>query len=1076
MSFLEVCEQGEDFFFEKSAGERVESYEDVSVLQILERVYTKAQKIHSSKSPQTVLALNSLFVYYHSFANHKFYSQFSLIVSPPTPVQNTQYNYPKRTKLFPMKSNNIPFAIQADVDIHLITNLIEKYSHKNPKDIAVRYGKQYLTYQALNNSANQLAHYLQDMGIQKGEMVAISVERSLEMLIGILGILKAGGVYVPIDPSYPDERIQYILQDTDARILLTHYHLKANFKAVEKVLCFETDWLSILNYPTETPPYVELQNDDLAYIIYTSGSTGKPKGVMVTHENLWYSTTSRLQYYPEKVSSFLLLSSFAFDSSVAGIFWTLADGGTLVLPPQNAEKDPQHLVNLIEENEISHLLCLPSLHNLFLGYPKEKLVSLQCVIVAGEACPKALVSQHYQKFPSISLYNEYGPTEGSVWATVYECPKTSIAAQSVPIGKAIAHADIYILDENQQPVTEGEQGEIYIGGKGITKGYLHRPELTDEKFLEIDIDRPNSASISPKVYRTGDLGRWLSDGNIEFLGRTDHQIKLRGYRIELGEIEEAIHQQSAVQEAIVVVKGKSADARKLVAYLTLQPNHSLQEAELKANLAQLLPDYMIPTNVVFLKEMPRTPNGKINRKKLTESSIQKATLKPTSIARPLQQNNALEEFMLKLWREILGLEEGEVGLNDKFFELGGNSLQAAQFINRMQQELKESIFIVTIFDNPTIAEYVAMLRRDYRDALQRLRLSSSASSSEKYVNAQSYKHTNTQTLEHNYQPKHPNTTINLNTKLKAQDFDNFHQYIPTSSTIQTASFNDTNVNKPIIFILAPPRSGTTLLRVMLAGHPQLFAANELQLLGFETMRERSKAYSGKFGLWKEGLIRTVMELQGCDAEQAKFSIFQCEQQGRKTAEMYRLLQHWIGDKILVDKSPSYSMDFNILQQAAAQFGDQAIFIHLVRHPYAMIQSFAKMRMNQVAYLKPHNYNAREVGELTWTHSHQNIRCFLQNIPENRQFRLHFERLVQNPERHIRAMCEQIGLPFHKNMVNPYQNLDSKMVDGLYKDSKAMGDPKLLQQKGINPKLADSWKGVLKDDFLSEVTWEVYQKL
>ncbi|MEZ4885256.1 MAG: amino acid adenylation domain-containing protein [Chitinophagales bacterium] len=959
-----------------------------------------------------------------------------------------------------MKTNSVTSVVVSDK--HLFADFIDQQTKQNPKTTAIRFNQQYLTYQALNNSTNQLAHYLQDKGVQKGTMVAISVERSLEMVVGILGIMKAGGIYVPIDPSYPDERIQYILEDTSTKILLTQQHLITKFGEVEQVISFETDWLNILNYPTEAP-FVELQNHDLAYIIYTSGSTGKPKGVMVTHENLWYSTTARLQYYPDKVRSFLLLSSFAFDSSVAGIFWTLADGGTLVLPPQNTEKDPLCLVNLIEEHHISHLLCLPSLHNLLLDYPTSKLVSLQTVIVAGEACPKSLVNKHYQVLPSINLYNEYGPTEGSVWSTVYYCPKQMIEAQSVPIGKGIAHAKIYILDENQQPVKLGEQGEIYIGGKGVAKGYLHQTKLTDEKFLELQISNEKPA----KVYRTGDLGSWLSDGNIEFLGRTDHQIKLRGYRIELGEIEEVICQQAGVQEAVVVVKGNAANSRKLVAYATLQPGYPLKEVEIKANLKQHLPEYMIPTNIVFLKEIPRTPNGKINRKSLSELQLPfentNRTLKSNHLLQ--RQNDALENFMLQLWCEILEVES--VGLKDKFFELGGNSLQAAQFINQVQKELQESIFIVTIFDNPTIAEYAAMLRRDYKEALDRHPVFNHIGT------------LNTETPLSTQTPKDTNTYRHFSKTslptLKEADFNNFHQYIPTTAILQNRNFEETTATKPIIFILAPPRSGTTLLRVMLAGHPQLFAANELQLLGFDTMRERNTAYSGKFGLWKEGLIRTVMELQGCDADHAKFSIFQCEQQGRKTFEMYRLLQHWLGDKILVDKSPSYSMDSNILQQAAQQFGEKAIFIHLVRHPYAMIQSFAKMRMNQVAYLLPHSYNAREIGELTWTHSHQNIYRFLKNIPANRQYRLHFEQLAQNPEQHLQAMCEQIGLQFHKNMANPYQNIESKMVDGIYSDSKAMGDPKLLQQKSINPKLADSWRGVLKNDFLSATTWEVYRQ-
>jgi amino acid adenylation domain-containing protein len=314
----------------------------------------------------------------------------------------------------------------------------------------------------------------------------------------------------------------------------------------------DADWQEIARdvetVPATKAPANQVNSDELVYVIYTSGTTGQPRGVLVSHRNLVHSTIARMNYYPEPVNNFLLLSSFAFDSSVAGIFWTLCQGGTLVLPQQGLEQDIRQLTALIAKREVSHILCLPSLYSLILEHAApQKLKSLQTVIVAGEACPQKLVRPHYELLPQTLLYNEYGPAEGTVWCTVYEIPSQDMGRQ-IPIGRPIANTQIYLLDAHQQPVPTGVPGELYIGGDGLAQGYLNRPELTAERF----IDHPFSDEPLARLYRTGDLARYLPDGNLEFLGRVDRQVKIRGNRVEMEEIEAVLRQHSALRDAAVV--------------------------------------------------------------------------------------------------------------------------------------------------------------------------------------------------------------------------------------------------------------------------------------------------------------------------------------------------------------------------------------------------------------------------------------------------------------------------------------------------------------------------------------------
>jgi amino acid adenylation domain-containing protein len=450
-------------------------------------------------------------------------------------------------------------------------------AQQDQQAIAVADARGTLSYAELHAQAGRLAHWLRTHGVRPNTPVGLCVERSRDLLIGILGILHAGGAYVPIDPTYPAARIAHIVQDADIRLMVTQRGISERFQGydVESIALDSDDFThydSALAFDTTQPA------DSLAYIIYTSGSTGTPKGVRISHRNLVHSTTARFHFYPHAARSFLLLSSFAFDSSVVGIFWTLCQGGVLVLPPPQGERDVTQLATLIEQHHVTHTLMLPSLYQILLDFAAPaRLTSLNTIMVAGEACPTSLVTRHYATLPHATLYNEYGPTEGTVWATAWQIPAQSAR---MLIGKAIPNMQTYILDPQQQPLPLGVAGELYIGGEGIAEGYHQRPQLTAERFIM----NPFGAG---RLYRTGDLARYLADGNIEFLGRIDQQVKISGYRVELGEIESVLVQHPSVQESAVLVVEATASAQaptlaELAALLAAHPNGEALLAEIAA--------------------------------------------------------------------------------------------------------------------------------------------------------------------------------------------------------------------------------------------------------------------------------------------------------------------------------------------------------------------------------------------------------------------------------------------------------------------------------------------------------------
>ncbi|WP_375475181.1 amino acid adenylation domain-containing protein [uncultured Nostoc sp.] len=586
--------------------------------------------------------------------------------------------------------NNTQTNYPIDQYIH---QLFEAQVERTPDAVAVVFEDEQLTYCELNTRANQLAHYLHSLGVKPEVLVGICVERSLNMVIGLLAILKAGGAYVPLDPSYPKERLAYMLEDSRPGVLLTQQNLVENLPTDQaQVICIDSDWQLIADENTENPGY-NITVESLAYVIYTSGSTGRPKGAMNTHQGicnrlLWMQDTYQLT----AADSVLQKTPFSFDVSVWEFFWTLMTGARLVVAQPEGHRDPNYIVNLILKQQITTLHFVPSMLQVFLeAEGLEKCQSLVRVIASGEALQVQLQQSFFNRLDT-QLYNLYGPTEAAVDVTFWQCQDSFTNQKTVPIGRPIANIQIYLLDKYLNPVAFGVAGEVYIGGVGVGRGYLNRPDLTAEKF----IPNPFSNEAAARLYKTGDLAHYLANGDIEYLGRIDNQVKIRGFRIELEEIEAVISQYPAVRETVVTVHCSEADSQQIVAYVVPQKEETLAISELRGFLESKLPNYMVPATFVILEALPLTPNGKVDRKALPTPNGE-ITREHEYVA----PRTAIEQTLTNIWQELLFKEK--VSIHDNFFEIGGDSILSIQVVSRAKNS---GIQITTrqIFQNQTIAE------------------------------------------------------------------------------------------------------------------------------------------------------------------------------------------------------------------------------------------------------------------------------------------------------------------------------------------------------------------------------------
>lgn len=573
-----------------------------------------------------------------------------------------------------------------------IHQLFEAQVERCPSAIAVRFGNKQFTYRELNSGSNQLAHYLQKLGVGVETLVGVCLDRSSEMVAALLGILKAGGTYVPLDPTYPSERLRFMLEDAQVSVLLTRQQSVEQFgECKAKIVCLDRDWEAIAQ-ESEDNPTTHAIADNLAYVIYTSGSTGKPKGVAVKHRavNRLVCNTNYIQL--KSADKIAQVSNISFDAATFEIWGALLNGAQLVGINREISLSPKDFVAELQQQQISVLFLSTALFNQIASVVPSAFSNLRYLLFGGEVAAPQQVQAVLRSGSPQHLLHVYGPTESTTFACWYEV-QNSEQATSVPIGHPVANTQLYILDSQLKPVPIGVRGELYIGGDGLARGYLNRPELTAERF----ISNPFSAEPEACLYRTGDLARYRVDGEIEFLGRVDEQVKLRGFRIELGEIEMVLNQHPEVRLAIAQLQQDSAGDKRLVAYVVPTQKPAPPLRELRSFLKSKLPEYMVPSAFVILDALPLTPNGKVDRRALPVVNMERIDL-----AVPYQAPQTdIEQRLATIWTRLLGLEQ--VGIHDNFFELGGHSLLATQLMSRVRDAFHVEVPLRNLFEAPTLA-------------------------------------------------------------------------------------------------------------------------------------------------------------------------------------------------------------------------------------------------------------------------------------------------------------------------------------------------------------------------------------
>ncbi|GAB4243264.1 MAG: hypothetical protein Kow0049_32760 [Stanieria sp.] len=635
-----------------------------------------------------------------------------------------------------------------------IHQLFETQVTKTPNNIAVVFESEQLTYTELNHQANQLANYLKQQGVKPNTLVGLYLERSHLAIIGLLGILKAGAAYLPLDSALPTEGLTFRLQDAGVSILLTQHSLLTTIPpSTEQIICLDTDWETIAQTKPNSIPNT-VTPDDLVYAIYTSGSTGTPKAVAIQHRqlvNYFYSIVERFNL--SENATFATVSTLAADLGNTMLFPALGTGGCLHIIPQEIASDPQVFTNYCQKHPIDYLKIVPShLSALLTSASEVGFLPQKQLILGGEASNWQLITQIQQQQPNCQIFNHYGPTETTVGVLTYQIhevdggtrrqgEKENIfysnqkispyryinrISKTVPIGKPLPNTQVYVLDEKLQPVPIGVPGELYIGGLQVSRGYLNRPELTKEKFIpnpftvtshQLSVINISSSTplhpciLTPILYKTGDKVRYLPDGNLEFLGRVDRQVKIRGFRIELEEIESKLRQHPDIQSVVVTATENSLNHQRLIAYIVTTPQFRLRHqnqdkaiaSELRSFCVNHFPEYMIPSAFIILKALPLTANGKIDYQALPTPEQNRPELKQVYLA----PRSLLEKQLAEIWQEVLGLEK--IGIHDDFFELGGHSLLITQLLAKVRNAFKVDLPLKELFNAPTIADLAKRL-------------------------------------------------------------------------------------------------------------------------------------------------------------------------------------------------------------------------------------------------------------------------------------------------------------------------------------------------------------------------------
>jgi amino acid adenylation domain-containing protein len=890
--------------------------------------------------------------------------------------------------------------------------LVASQARRTPDAVAVIHGREQVTFRALRRRANRLAARLHTAGVRPEVTVGVCLEPSVDLVAALLAVLEAGGAYLPIAPATPPNRLAQLVADTRPRVVVASRPdelpgLDCPVLPLDDGEPTAGPVPSSAFVPRPTP-------DNLAYVLFTSGSTGTPKGVMVPHRGICNTLVWRQVAYPFTATDRVLLTfSFVFDASIFEIFQPLIGGASIVIPDTGLDGDAALIVDAIRRHRITVLGVVPSTLKRLVKHPDlGRCDSLRAIICGGEPLTAALVAAIHFTL-DVELVNGYGPTEASMEATAATCAP----GQPVTIGNPIANMRTHLLDDQLEPVEDGLVGQLYLAGAGLARGSWGAPAETAERF----VPDPSEGAIGTRMYRTGDRCRRRTDGALEFVGREDRQVKLGGQRIELGEVEVALQRHPAVAESVVMLDRNRGEPA-LVAYLVAATASPPSRRALRRHLAGWLPRSMIPSAFVMLDEIPRTASGKVDT-----SGLAAIRRHPSQPATGLQRRPPLEQFIAGLWTDVLGVRP--TGPEDDFFELGGTSIHAAVLARRLEKELHEYVYSVAIYDAPTIGELASYVRTNYPVAASRFEPADPAP------------------------PRRPTPTVTEDDLAGLRGAVRLPHRRPAGRPEAK--------NPSAAFILTPPRCGSTLLRTMLGAHPALFAPPELQLLNFDTLRERRAALGdGRDGFWLQGTVRALIELLRCDVDIALGIMDDCEANDLSVKDFYRLIQDRLGETILIDKTPTYSLHRAFLDRAE-QYFDEPKYIHLVRHPAAAIASFREVKLHVFfrPFLDPHyDCDSADFAEIVWTVSQQNIVEFLAGVPAHRQHRVRFEELVATPEPVLEGVAAFLDVPFDHRMRDPYgQDPGALMTDAVHPIGRMLGDVKFAQHGAVRADVG--WRSV-----------------
>ncbi len=921
----------------------------------------------------------------------------------------------------------------------------EEIVARYPERLAVKVGKEHATYAELNQAANRVAHVLLEQCGVGSEPVAILADQSPLTLVAMLGVIKAGKFFVPLDPSYPSERLALILADSQAAVWLSD---RNNLPAAQMVAS-STAVIAIEScgvYARASNPEIKIEADDPICIGYTSGSTGKPKGMLYPHrlfvQNYLRIYGNVMKICPEDRVAWL--HQFGFAPSWFEITLSLLNGASLHGWDVRKHEFAQLGEWLLKESvTVANFTTTPFRQFIGTLTATNEFPNLRVVLVGGETVTKQDIAAYQRHLAKHTLFvNRMGSSESGCIRLFFVDKDSIISGSTVPAGYPVEGKQVTLISDDGQPAPIGEIGEIVVNSRYMIKEYWRNPELTRAKFI------PNTSGEGGFDFHSGDLGRMQPDGCLEVLGRADFQIKIRGHRVELAEVEDTLNAHPAVKMAVVIPRTGTQGVQQLIAYVVPAMQPGPDDDELRRHLQSRLPQYMVPAVFALLESLPFSSTNKVDRLALaamTDSAV--ASERP--FVAPMTM---LEMWLAQIWREVL--QRDSIGVNDDFFALGGDSLIGMQIVSRLRAALDDYLFFSSLFYAPTIARFAAYLCNRYAEALTR------------YFGAELTQIHDIQRVER----QHPPIVIDEG------QIEELRKHIPNHRKSAPPTVRLQRKNPRALFVLAPGRSGTTLLRVMLAGHPQLFAPPELSLLNFSSLRERSSICAGGLSFWQEGVLQALMTIRGCPLADAQEEMRRHEANDLSTQAFYRHLQDLVAPRMLVDKTPHYAYNLATLRYAEVEF-DQPLYVHLLRHPIATIRSFEKTRMEQVSMFQaPGQVPPRQRAEMMWLISHRNILEFLAAVPAHRQHRLRFEDLVRHPRPSMEAVCAFGGLAYHPDMLQPYKDGSQRMTDNIHPLTQMQGDPKFHEYGGIEPAVADRWREDIAEVAPSAPTWRLAGQL